>query len=73
LPWIPPIHWRPNYGSLREHYGRIAALRPAPDDALRMWPVSRRVSKPGNGDDSTLIEPIVVHASTEPTTLIRLN
>ena len=48
-------------------------LKPAPDDALRMWPVSRRVSKPGNGDDPTLIEPITVHASTEPATLFRLN
>jgi putative SOS response-associated peptidase YedK len=33
-------------------------LKPVPDDALRMWPVSRSVSKPGNGDDPSLIEPI---------------
>jgi putative SOS response-associated peptidase YedK len=48
-------------------------LRPAPDDTLRMWPVSRRVSKPGNGDDPTLIEPITVHSAAEPATLFRLN
>jgi len=48
-------------------------LRPAPKDALRMWPVSRRVSKPGDGDDASLIEPVTVHASTEPTALFRLN
>ncbi len=41
--------------------------------ALRMWPVSRRVSKPGNGDDPSLIEPVAVHAGTEPATLFRLN
>jgi len=37
-----------------------------------MWPVSRRVSKPGNGDDPSLIEPITVH-SAEPAALFRLN
>jgi hypothetical protein len=45
----------------------------APDDALRMWPVSRRVSKPGNGDDPSLIEPVAVHEPVEPGTLFRLN
>jgi putative SOS response-associated peptidase YedK len=45
-------------------------LKPAPDDALRMWPVSRRVSKPGNGDDPTLIDPVTVHSIG---TLFRLN
>ncbi len=48
-------------------------LRPAPDDALRMWPVSRRVNKPGNGEDPSLIEPIAVHAEAEPGTLFGLN
>ena len=33
-------------------------LKPAPDDVLRMWPVSKKVSKPGNTDDASLIEPI---------------
>jgi putative SOS response-associated peptidase YedK len=51
----------------------VELLKPAPEDALRMWPVSRRVSKPGNGDDPSLIEPVAVHASTEPATLFRLN
>jgi putative SOS response-associated peptidase YedK len=35
-------------------------MRPAPEDALRMWPVSKRVNKPGNTDDATLIEPVVL-------------
>ena len=47
--------------------------RPAPDDALRMWPVSRRVSKSGNSDDPSLIEPVAVHPAAEPATLFRLN
>jgi hypothetical protein len=51
----------------------LELLKPAPDDALRMWPVSRRVSKPGNGDDPSLIERVAVHASAEPATLFRLN
>lgn len=32
----------------------LELLKPAPDDALRMWPVSRRVNKPGDGDDPSL-------------------
>jgi hypothetical protein len=47
-------------------------LKPAAHDALRMWPVSRRVSKPGNGDDDpTLIYP--VHTAAESGTLLRLH
>ena len=38
-------------------------LKPAPEDALRMWPVSKRVSKPGNGDDPTLIEPVTLQST----------
>jgi len=30
-------------------------LRPAADDKLRMWPVSRRVNKTGTGDDDPAI------------------
>jgi putative SOS response-associated peptidase YedK len=39
-------------------------LKPAPEDTLRMWPVSKRVSKPGNTDDATSIEPISPERST---------
>jgi putative SOS response-associated peptidase YedK len=35
-------------------------LKPAPENILRMWPVSKRVSKPGNTDDATLIEPVAL-------------
>jgi putative SOS response-associated peptidase YedK len=40
-----------------------AWLRPAPEDALREWIVSRRVNRSNEGDDdSTLIEPSVAAA-----------
>ena len=34
-------------------------LRPAAEDLVRMWPVSRRVNKTGTGDDDpTLIDEV---------------
>ena len=37
-------------------------LRPAAEDRLRMWPVSRRVNKTGTGDDDpTLIDEVAVN------------
>ena len=36
----------------------IELLRPAPDDMLQMWPVSRRVNRVGNDADPRLIEAI---------------
>jgi putative SOS response-associated peptidase YedK len=33
-------------------------LKPAPEDFLRWWPVSRRVNATGRADDSGLIEPL---------------
>lgn len=37
----------------------VELLRSAPDDILRMWPVSTRVNKSGVGDDDGgLIEPV---------------
>jgi len=38
-------------------------LRPAPNDLLRMWPVSKRVNASGRGDDDPgLIEPVADQA-----------
>ena len=34
-------------------------LKPAADDRLCMWPVSRRVNRTGGADDPALIEEIV--------------
>jgi putative SOS response-associated peptidase YedK len=33
-------------------------LRPAPENLLQVWPVSKRVNRPLSGDDPTLIDPI---------------
>lgn len=33
---------------------------PAPEDRLRMWPVSKRVNKVGNSNDHRLIETVTV-------------
>jgi len=39
----------------------VDVLRSAPNDLLRMWPVSMRVNKSGQGDDdSILIEPAAI-------------
>jgi hypothetical protein len=36
-----------------------ALLKPAAEDCLRLWPVSRRVNKTGTGDDDpTLLDEI---------------
>src|SRR5262249_13687495 len=40
--------------------GTVELLKPAPEDALRIWPVSKRVNKVGNADDATLIEPVTI-------------
>ena len=37
----------------------VELLRPAPNDLLRMWPVSKRVNVSGRGDDDPgLVEPV---------------
>jgi len=36
----------------------IELLKPAPEGALRMWPVSRKVNRVGNDNDATLIEAV---------------
>jgi putative SOS response-associated peptidase YedK len=37
----------------------VELLRPAPNDLLRMWPVSKLVNVSGRGDDDpSLIEPV---------------
>ena len=37
----------------------VDLLRPAPNNFLRMWPVSKRVNMSGRGDDDpSLIEPV---------------
>jgi putative SOS response-associated peptidase YedK len=35
-------------------------LKPAGEDLLQSWPVSKRVNRPGNDEDVTLVEPIEI-------------
>ena len=48
-------------------------LRPAAEDRLRMWPVSRRVNKTGSGDDDpTLLDEVAAWWLSAPTLTIGL-
>ena len=57
---MPVILGQENIGPWLSGSAGTELLKPAPEDTLRMWPVSKGVSKPGNPDDATLIEPIVL-------------
>jgi len=59
---MPVILEPGNIGSWLSGSAGTELLKPAPEDALRMWPISKRVSKPGNGDDPSLIEPVTLES-----------
>ena len=45
----------------------VDLLRPAPNDLLRMWPVSKRGNKTGAGDDDpSLIEAVEIEGKGHP-------
>jgi putative SOS response-associated peptidase YedK len=76
-----PIHDRmPVLLGQQDHEAWLAGktgaelLRPAPNDFLRMWPVSRRVNKSGQGDDDpSLIEPVEAIADGQTRAFSHLN
>jgi hypothetical protein len=46
-------------------------LVPAPDDAIRYWPVSKRINPvSAPGDDKTLIEPVALEPEVRTALLI---
>jgi putative SOS response-associated peptidase YedK len=48
-----------NIGRCLSGEGGTELLKPAAEDSLRMWPVSRRVNKTSTGDDDpTLIDEV---------------
>jgi putative SOS response-associated peptidase YedK len=48
-----------NIGRWLSGEGGTELLKPAAEDSLRMWPVSRRVNKTSTGDDDpTLIDEV---------------
>jgi putative SOS response-associated peptidase YedK len=64
-----PIHDRMPVLLDRDHVGPwlageagLEVLKPPPNSALRMFPVSRRVNRTGDDDDPGLIEPVALHA-----------
>ncbi|MGO9722115.1 MAG: hypothetical protein ACLPOA_16400 [Methylocella sp.] len=45
----------------------VDLLRPAPNELLRLWSVSKEVNVPGRGDDdASLIEPVEAVAGVQP-------
>jgi putative SOS response-associated peptidase YedK len=56
---MPVVLDRANIGRWLSGEGGTELLKPAAEDRLRMWPVSRRVNKTGTGDDDpTLIDEV---------------
>jgi putative SOS response-associated peptidase YedK len=56
--YMRPIHDRmPVMLTQRDHAGRLTGkaglefLRPAPNDLLHMWPISKRANQTGTGND----------------------
>jgi hypothetical protein len=46
-------------GGLARSLTRMTLLRPFPSGLMRMWPISTRVNKPEN-DDQSILEPVGV-------------
>ena len=52
-----------NFGAWLSGETGSELLRPAPDDTMRLWPVSKRVNRTGSVDDPTLIEKVSLDAA----------
>jgi putative SOS response-associated peptidase YedK len=62
---MPVLLRRQNYEAWLTGKAGVELLRPAPNDLLRMWPVSTQVNASGRGDDDlSLIDPMDGEAST---------
>jgi putative SOS response-associated peptidase YedK len=58
---MPVVLDKSDVGPWLDGTAGTALLRPAAEDRLRMWPVSRRANKTGTGDDDpTLIDEVAV-------------
>ena len=56
---MPVLLAREDIGAWLSGAAGTELLNPAPAGMLRSWPVSKRVNRPGNDDDASLIEPLV--------------
>jgi putative SOS response-associated peptidase YedK len=52
---MPVVLHKADIGSWLKGTAGTELLRPAAEDRLRMWPVSRRVNKTGSGDDDPTV------------------
>ena len=52
---MPVILHTADFGAWLAGAAGTEVLRPASEDRLRMWPVSRRVNKTGTGDDDPIL------------------
>jgi putative SOS response-associated peptidase YedK len=56
---MPVLCGRQDHDAWLNGKAGVELLRPAPNDLLRMWPVSKRVNVSGQGDDDPgLVEPV---------------
>jgi putative SOS response-associated peptidase YedK len=56
---MPVVLDKTDIGSWPKGEAGPELLEPAPEDRLRMWPVSRRINKTGSADeDPTLIDEV---------------
>jgi putative SOS response-associated peptidase YedK len=62
---MPVLLGRDDFDAWLTGKAGVEFLRPAPNDLLRVWPVSKRVNVSGRGDDDpSLIEPVEDEAIT---------
>jgi putative SOS response-associated peptidase YedK len=56
-----PVFLKPeNFGTWLDGSAGPELLKPANENLLQVWPVSKRVNRPGNDKDVSLVEPIEV-------------
>jgi putative SOS response-associated peptidase YedK len=56
-----PVFLQPeNFAAWLDGSAGPKLLKPASEELLQVWPVSKRVNRPGNDEDVSLVEPIEV-------------
>jgi putative SOS response-associated peptidase YedK len=56
-----PVFLQPeNFAAWLDGSAGTELLKPASKELLQVWPVSKRVNRPGNDEDVILVEPIEV-------------
>jgi putative SOS response-associated peptidase YedK len=61
-----------NFSSWLDGTAGVELLRPAPDNILEVWSVSKRVNRPVSGDDPTLIEPTLRQETVSPQSFLEM-